>query len=297
MTRATTRIALSFKDRLRDRRRSLLAGLRLRFGGFCHHAIQRYLELEAHSAVSKRPRLTADDIEGLKDHQVREVDNSWERRSRGIITDDNLHSGRDQYTEIAARMVRLIEEQGIKSVVNVGSRVDTSAAYLAKRYPGVRFVSVDIQDNLEEHNSLLERSPNWSLVSGYALDLFERGELDGEAVIFSSTACLFTNRELRLYLDAIKARFLLFNEPHALSLRGLSPVRNPDALDPKVSSVSSLSPLLLGGVSFFVHNYCRILEEHGYRVLESEVTMAANASKYRPRHVVLAERTGWSGGG
>ncbi len=290
MNSRKTRVKLPFGARWFHGRRGLAIWLRLRIGAFCLNAIERYKDLEAYRRTAERPRLDEKAIEALKSDQVLEVDGTWERRSSAQLTDEIVRSNPDIYTQSVQRLIPLLEEGRVKCTINVGARVDVILSFLAKKFPHVAFVSVDIQDNLDWHNQNLERSANWRLVSGYALDLFERKEIAGDLVIFTSTANLMTNTELHSYVEAMNAQYLFFNEPLPPPLTRPSLLANPDTIDPRHSDVGSDEATRPGGKLFYLHNYRSILEDHGYKVHISEVVPLPQRPKKPPRHIVLAEK-------
>ena len=286
-----TEITVPLEGRLHNIKLAASAWWRFRLGRFCNGILERARAYERMEGIAGRGRLSESDLAQLRDIQAVQVDHSSENRAKSQITDDNADSNRDIYTQSAAIVRDVLEANDISHVVNVGCRVDVILAYLAAKFPEVRFTSVDVQENLEQHNCWLPKSDNWELRSGYALELFESGALSADMAIFTSTACWFSNAELRNYIGAMKARFLHFNEPFTLPVGQMSFASGPDGIDPSASWISAHTPIMAGGILYFVHNYKRILEDYGYRVTMSKVCPISKQRKHDIRHIVLAEVT------
>lgn len=213
-----------------------------------------------------------------------------QQQEEEIVTNDyvfrpSLHINNDlstspgkaaMYPKAASLCLPLLTDpkNGIKTMGNVGARVDIISSYLAQRNPSVSFVSVDFQSNLVELNSLLPQSDNWSFMSGYALDLFEQGKLQGDLVLFSSTSVLFTNKELRLYFNALSksTKYSILNEgwwPAAKSPTFFRVIK-PEEIDPHNSLI------ILGPYDNYLHNYPAILSEYGFEIVSSEIGEVPN---------------------
>jgi hypothetical protein len=174
------------------------------------------------------------------------------------------------YQQAALLCLPLLEDKalGIRSMANVGTRIDIVSSYLAPKFPDVQFISVDLPANIEDINRDLPQSPNWSFVSGYALDLFERREVTADLVLFSYTCEVIRNKELHQYFAALAtfAKYIVLNEQWWPVHKPGSLVRVilPEEIDPDGSLVG-------GKPGAYHHNYRKILERSGFEVLSSEV--------------------------
>lgn len=116
---------------------------------------------------------------------------------------------------------------------------------------------------MQAHNQPLGTHANWTLQSGYALDLFERGTLRPDSVFFSSTSVLFNNAELNLYFASLarSAKEVVLNEPWWSDTNTLNPFRNP-----LPHEIPPEEPLCAGRHSNYHHNYVSKLTERGYAI-------------------------------
>ncbi len=143
--------------------------------------------------------------------------------------------------------------------------MDVAFSYLARKFPDRKFISVDLQPNLAEHNTALPQSPNWSFVTGYALDLLERGEIRPDVIFMTSTSVLFNSIELDAYFNAMRdigVRAIVLNEPWAPMPR----IIRPENLDPD-------NPICGGVHGWYHHNYPAKLARAGFTVLRSRIIM------------------------
>jgi hypothetical protein len=271
----STKLEFSFRD-LWDIniKRNLINKFRLFLGRLAvKYKAAPFYELYANRFTARqRERLSPEEVANLTAFQVSTVGGTLERRSRLALDDAVLaHPATAQDYQRAALWCRelLAERRGeIRSMINVGARVDIVSSYLAPLFQEVEFISLDFQPNLAEHNAMLPQSPNWRFISGYALDLFESRQVTADLVLFASTACLFTGPELRHYLAALSrfAKYLVFEEawsPPAKDLR-LYKVIRPEDVDPN-------QPYLGGKYNIYHHNYLELLKEAGFGVLYSRL--------------------------
>jgi hypothetical protein len=233
------------------------------------------------ASVRDRERLTPADMAQIVAYQSQEVGDSWGRRS-SFQFDESLLSHRDQalpYQKagLVCHDLLTAHPDQISSMANVGARVDIVSSFLAPRFPEVQFCSVDLQPELAKHNSLLPPSPNWSFLSGYALELFESGQLAADLVVFSSTACLFGHRELAAYCKAMakRTKFVVINEPWEHAHKQINPLRLllPEEMDPE-------APLMAGSYNYYLHNYPHHLQQAGFEVLESQISAPRGAKGF-----------------
>jgi hypothetical protein len=155
----------------------------------------------------------------------------------------------------------------IRTVANIGARVDFYSAYLAPRFKDVRFQSVDFQRNLAEANGLLPQSPNWSFISGYWLNLIRSGALKADMYFCVSTSVLMNNPELNLFFDEISPHAKAFAcsenwypKANTWSTRIVPPEKVPKE-----------RPYCAGQYANYHHNYIAKLEERGFRIVKSEL--------------------------
>ena len=221
----------------------------------------------------KAPRLDAATVAAIaRDSAAREYVTRVDRQSLEIdparfSLPDNQLLFKEKGTRLLAQAV---EEYGLRHVVNIGARIDQASCFLARRYPEVRFTSLDFQANLREQNEAAfgDLPANWDFVSGYALDLFEDG-LRADAVFMMATSVLFSVEELRAYVAAFgKAgvRAVVLSESWASPLHewDLARIPTPEEIDPE-------TPYIGGSMLNAHHNYPRHLEAGGYRVPHSAI--------------------------
>jgi len=134
---------------------------------------------------------------------------------------------------------------------------------------------------VSEFNSRYSR-PNLQLLSGYAREMLETGELGSDLVFFSSTAVIIRNKELRKNLSLIRkrAKYVVFNEPLYTFPNSRDivdplkvPLENsyllatpdvPPGYEPPPAANRSL---------VFVHNYAAMVKEAGFEIDHYEIVM------------------------
>ncbi len=166
----------------------------------------------------------------------------------------------------------------IRSVANVGARVDFYSAYLARQFPNVEFHSVDFQSKLKEHNRLLPQSPNWTFDGGdYPLNTIQSGRVKCDMYFFVSAASIINNKEFNAYLEAMShAKALAFCESWWQKVDSLS--HSPKIILPE--DVSRERPYCSGAYATYHHNYVRKLEDRGFRIHLSQITPENEAFHY-----------------
>jgi hypothetical protein len=228
----------------------------------------------------QRGPLTEASLKAQTDAQVRKVGKTAEIRAKHLITDESLtkppvalpmqHKG-------AALLKRALEQfPEVRTVANIGARVDLALAYLAPKFPEVKFTSVDLQLNIEEHNASLPQAPNWDFLGGYPLHLFDEGRLQADLMFMTSTASIINNREFDLYVEAFekRAKVVVLNESWWPDLKstGLT-IRRPE-------TVPVDNPYCSGAHGTYHHNYVAKLEQHGYKVISSEILPTSEFGSY-----------------
>lgn len=232
--------------------------------------------------------LTPEEIEDLTGFQVSKVDADAAGRTASALGESLLATpitrpGLHDKGAILLNDALAAHGVGVRSVANIGARVDKVSALLAPRFPEISFISVDFQANLAEHNAGLAPAPNWTFLSGYALDLMKAGRLRADAYYLSSTACILNNAELDAYIAefAKSARLVVVNEPWWPRLHSLNPFILPRPEDVPVDA-----PYCAGQYSKYHHNYVAKFERAGFRVISSEIVENPRNRRYYAIQVV-----------
>ncbi|MCC7451808.1 MAG: hypothetical protein IT324_30645 [Anaerolineae bacterium] len=155
-------------------------------------------------------------------------------------------------------------DPGVTSVVDVAARYALTAHELAVRYPNITFTCISFATNAAEYNAELAR-PNLKFATGYALDLLERGEVQGDVVVFGSTGPVIPNRELRRYFRCIgqHSKYVVLNEPIFNRFDGT-------AVDPDTVPVDKSVPAYEHWNNF-IHNYRAMVTEAGFDVIHYDL--------------------------
>jgi hypothetical protein len=164
----------------------------------------------------------------------------------------------------------------IRSVANIGARVDFYSAYLARQFPDRTFYSIDFQPTLAEHNSLLPQQGNWHFRPGYPLHVIRSGQVNADMYFCVSTSVLMNNGELNSYLDAMAthAKAIAFCEGWWAELERRKPGITPPEDVPKEE------PFCGGAYASYHHNYIAKLEERGYEIRLSQMVPENDAFHY-----------------
>jgi SAM-dependent methyltransferase len=99
------------------------------------------------------------------------------------------------------------------TIVEIGTGNGDVAAFVARRFPNLKVVGVDLSVAVADSKHQLE---NLRFVGGYALDLLEGRQLDGDLCFASSTFVVFAPRELARYATALRDRgyaHVILSEP------------------------------------------------------------------------------------
>ena len=239
-----------------------------------HDASNDYSKFREKSAKKFAGPLTEDEINLLLNYQETKISmDDAKRRSSMQFSDEMLEMSLEEL-QMQHKGTRLLYEtltnngRGIKTVANIGARVDSASSYLAAKFPEVKFVSVDLQRNLKEANSFLPQSPNWSFEPGYALDLLREKKIAPDLVYMTSTSVLFNGVELDAYFDAMQdtVKMVVLNEPWWPKVKTwrLFSVPTPE-------SIPVDTPYCGGRYACYHHNYIAKLESRGYSVLSSKM--------------------------
>lgn len=208
------------------------------------------------------PRLTAEDVLRMSaEEAIRSSD--FVRRSTPIKPETITAGTAGTTQEALAVMVHnhLTANPHIRTIANIGGRVDTASNVLALLHPDRRFISIDFQLNLSDINALLPRRDNVEFVPGYALDVFESGTVKADVIMMNSTACLFTYREFDAYCGAWNGADVIMNEAWHVPAGRWNFFRVPVP----ENIASEIPPLALPN-NIYLHNYPFWLEKNGYSV-------------------------------
>lgn len=143
-----------------------------------------------------------------------------------------------------------LENSSGKTVLEIGTGNGDVIADLAKRFPQHRFIGVDL--SVRVARELYDGIPNLVLKNGYALEMLERGELNGDVVFASSTFCVFPPKELSAYIAALK------NAGHSYIVL-VDPLTRRFSVDEKGPAYSKHLESGMWG-----HNYTGYLKQHGF---------------------------------
>jgi len=237
--------------------------------GFGYARLEKYFLTKPYrkyvrsNRASQRPRLSPDDIQALAAYIA--------GRDYRQMTDRRLAEARSGHWSSPAVEAcgRLLAEPGseISSVVNIGARVDFFSSSLARRFPQVTFTSVDFPPDLAQMNRFLPAAPNWSFVSGYPLEVIERGQVRADLATFIGSALLATNPEMRAYFKALAqgVKYIFINEPWGLPLNRLNffKLPRPEDIDPQRSAISK--------EGYYIHNYPALLQATGFEVVSAKI--------------------------
>lgn len=278
--KATNR--LSIPDRLFLRWQAANFYWRYRIGKFitgCIERARRYDEDKAKLTYEKLPAAVLTEIRGL---QVEQVDG----RSKFLADTYKLKSidqKNSDYADASREIVKILKtDPSLKSIAHIGARVDIVSSFLAPDFQNVTFTSIDVQDNLAEHNKDLPASPNWKVQPGYIVEMLERGEVMPDLVLAIFTLCKMTPKEFNRFVGLCKAA------KHIILLETWKPPLM------KGDTKSYLSYGQLGDATLpgflFVHDYAGILSKHGFRIVKNEIGRQPFPIRHGGRQFVVASR-------
>lgn len=211
----------------------------------------------------------------LLDIQKDQVDKSaLHRATRYLVDDQTIHSTDNDYAFAAREAVKLLDRYpSLRSIANIGARVDVISNYLSAKYPDRSFESIDLQSNLAEHNRFFEKRANWRFKSGYIIEMLEKGDSAPDLVIMTFTSCKFTGREFERFIHLaknLKAVLILATyKPNPNSILKLSLERPDELAESYVTSPNLLDPEIPSYV--FVHNYARAMLAEGFQIHDSMI--------------------------
>ena len=256
-----------------------LDGVKYRLAVHVGRRLRLALDLAArHDDATRRSgheRLTPEDVERIaRDYgaSLRQSASSQlevlERERRRLDRELGSNAPSTNRTTLAIRScIAELERGQITSAINIGCGLDMAFYTLSGLYPKVRFTSVDFTD---EHRRLLGRAfpdadrPNWRTITGYALDLLQRGALRGDLVLLSGVASMMTPLEWRAYATELAA----FAKTVVLTDVWYAAPNGAPWQVPLPEDVSPSEGVVVAGVhgGCYLHNHRAILEGAGFSV-------------------------------
>lgn len=263
---------------------SLLMG---RFSQYLERSSAFLRSYRSATADANRSRLSQSQIEFFTQRESDTVTPDYEALYHSQrLSDENVARQETRHSQVAVVVGDLLQREGLKSVLNIGARIDLISGYLARKHPTVRFTSVDFQQGLEKRNAFLGLCDNWRFVSGYALDVLETGDVRSDVVMFVSTSVVFTNAELRAYMKALSrwAKYVVLNEPYfhpTDSFRWFKLYR-PEDIDSSKSRIG-------GDFNYYLHNYPAILASCGFEVISQAMIDRTDGDRTAYRLQIVAK--------
>ncbi|QNI73044.1 hypothetical protein [Synechococcus sp. NOUM97013] len=266
-----TSLSISWRDWFR----MLKFDLRQKLGLLTNNSLG--ISFKNKSKVKQKGRLSSQDISQLKSFQESKLstpDSAQEYLNKAKVNKELLDTERE-FSTFQINGARLLDQtlskyhNSIKSVANIGSRLDTISSYLSSKYSEINFWSIDFQENISQCNHfVLPPKSNWNFRSGYALEILERKEVSADVYFMTSTSILFNNKELDLYFSELSksAKFIVLNEPWFPKAKTFFPCRilRPEQVNP-------MNPYCGGMYMNYHHNYIKKLEDNGFKILKSEI--------------------------
>lgn len=199
---------------------------------------------------------------GEEDYSVRANDKTLLEQQRGLVVEP---------------VAKIIRETNPKRVIELGTGNGDILEHMASAFPDVEFVGVDLSvtNAIKKHGSVRQ---NMTFIKGYALDLFQSGDISGDVVFGTSTFCVFAPNEFAAYLDSMKdTTHLVISDPVTFG--------NKHTRDPQPKSRHM-------DLYMWWHNYFGWLTSKAWTI-DSLETVSHNYSHNRDAQVVLvaASRT------
>jgi hypothetical protein len=186
----------------------LIRSLALKVGPFLSNTLYREQQaIDQRMAdwlkISPPDRLTQAEQEQLKA-------TPWEVYEADIVHRLRIFGSRPIERSMQGSVMPLLrrllhEDSSIRSIVEIGAYHAYVLNVLANEFPNLLIHGVDIHPNMERINAAFT-APNLRFTSGYALEMLEKGELDGDVFLFISTATRLKHEELRQCLAHIAKR-------------------------------------------------------------------------------------------
>ncbi len=216
--------------------------------------------------------LSSEEIAAITQNETKSQISTQAQRSKDCITLQNILDAeirKKPQTHCALTVRNILNaDPTIRKIYNIGARTDVVSSFLAPLFPERSFVSVDMHDDLEGQNVGLEASPNWSVMSGYAIDLMREGRISGDLIFSTSVTCLMRTGEFEEYINLASTNFrwIMFNEvhyPYPSALQAFNYLLHRRPHSP--SDVEA--PYPSGKYSQYMYNYPRALEQIGFEVV------------------------------
>jgi hypothetical protein len=285
-----TEIDIPFSQFLRV---SALTGTRykltLALGRVCREALDVYDRLQEGVKEAQAGALTPEKVEAYRRLCEDKPDDYIDAR-QVPFTDAEVSNPNEWHSYGAKLLLETLSDRslGIKSALNVGGYNDRHFAYMAPRFPDIKFTSVDFMSEakMKAFHRLLPQSSNWGFKSGYALDLLRRGETDADLVFLASTSLLFNNKELDLYCDELakRSKVVVINEGWgavAASSRVSALSIFPSVIRPEdIPEDAPVTRSMEGAYYFYAHNYPAKLAKRGFDIRLSRVKAIGNHALY-----------------
>ncbi len=165
-------------------------------------------------------------------------------------------------------------ETGLR-ICNVGCFYAGADAFFLKRHPGAVVYGLDFGKIFEINSDL--HCPDLKLFAGYPLDILEKFSQEKDFVkfdytLFIRTATKINIEQLLSYMDVLSklSKNICFLEVAKLST---SHLRRVD-----INNIDMMNPMKLYG-GMYLHNYPKLLERHGYKIVTSEILPASTFPK------------------
>ena len=183
------------------------------------------------------------------------------------IPDDKFHRA-VQYQTVPLIRTVLNMERTHNRAIDIGVCYARCNRILAEEYPDVTWDLVDFPTTLEEENRDIKLD-NMEFHSGYPLEFLEQTDKQYDIAVFNRTLSYMGRKQIAEYLRVLrnKARYVVFGEPCRIQFE-LGNL-NIDWIHPEF-------PRSHG--SFLVHNYRRVLEEEGYRLLHYDAQRSGDVN-------------------
>ena len=152
--------------------------------------------------------------------------------------------------------VRKAPPPPIRSICEIGTGNGDVAHYLSTKYKDIEIIAIDFNvDNAQNNHS----NNNLTFIEGYALDLFDNGDISADLVFGSSTFVVLAPKELDNYITTFKksgVKELLVSEPLT---RKYNPAKHPTPLSIHMAK------------GMWGHNYAGYFKKHDLELLVNDV--------------------------
>lgn len=182
--------------------------------------------------------------------EVRKEYGNADLRFYGNLQQLKMDRERDKF--IIEDLAPILKKKKGFQVVEVGTAIGKTLDLVSNQFPDHYYIGVDL--NVENAKRVFGSKAGVEFIDGYAVELMENGELAGDVIFFTSTACLFVPDELDRYIAACRDagfKYVVFCEP----------VFYHEKLD------ATYGPKSLHSIMHaWMHNYPGYLEKNGFTV-------------------------------